>query len=177
MIMKLKFKNIAFLLLLAIALTSCLPEDKTEYKGETLVEFKNPTLGQLTAVLNQKGVVTSPAAQVQATLSKGILINTRTIDTLLVQLVGTQSSTPTDVTYSLKTTNTAVEGTHFNFATPGSRIVTIPANSSVGYILVKPLANSITTAGDTRTLAIDLVSASSAKISPNYATFTYSLKR
>lgn len=177
--MKFKLKNIAFLLLASTALTSCLPEDKTEYKDETLVEIKNPTLGMLTAVLNTRGIVTAPAAQVQGVLSKGVLINTRTADTILVQLVGPQKSTPVTVTYSVAGTGTnpAVEGTHYNFATAGARTVTIPANSSVGYLIVRPVANSIATVGDIRTFSINLVSANDAKVSPNYATFAYSLKR
>lgn len=175
--MKFNFRNILFSIVASASLVGCLPDDKTEYKGDTLVEFKNSDLGMLSAVLNGKGVVTAPAAQVQTVSSKGILINTRTADTLLVQLVGPQKSQATTITYAIRAGSTAVEGTNFSFATPNARTVVIPANSSVGYLIVRPIANSITTVGDTRTLGIDMVSADGATVSPNYKSFTYSLKR
>lgn len=175
--MKFNIKNIAVLLLSSLAFTSCLPDKDIKYEGDTFVEFKNPDFGMATAVLNGKGVVTSPATQVQTALSKGILINTRTADTLLVQLVGPQRSAPTTMTYAIRAGSTAVEGTNFTFATPGARTVVIPANASVGYLIVRPIANSITTVGDTRSLGIDMVSVDGASISQNYKSFTYSLKR
>lgn len=175
--MKIKYKYIAFSLFALTAFTGCLPEDKTEYKGDTLVEFKNPTLGMYEDVLDAKGIVISPATQVQDVLSKGILINKRTADTVLVQLVGPQRSSPTTVTYALKSGNTAIEGTHYTFATPGARTVVIPANSSVGYLIVKPIANSIATVGQRLTLGVTMISVDGAKISPNYSSFDYSLKR
>jgi hypothetical protein len=175
--MKFNIKNIAVVLLSSMALISCLPDKDIKYEGDTLVEFKNPDFGMLPAVLNLKGVVTTPAAQVQTALTKGILINTRTADTLLVQLVGPQKSQATTITYAIRSGSTAVEGTNFSFATPNARTVVIPANSSVGYLIVRPIANSITTVGDTRTLGIDMVSADGATVSPNYKSFTYSLKR
>src|SRR6476619_3108985 len=56
---------------------------------------------------------------------------------LRVNLVGAQRNTATDVTYTVdQTASTAVAGTHY---APLSGTVTIPANSSFGYINIQIL--------------------------------------
>lgn len=162
---------------LIFGLSSCFPENDLVYDGPTQVEFKNHTLGQLSSVLNTKGIVTSPTTQVQTDSTRFILINTRTVDTIYVQLVGPQRSSDTDINFSLRSTNTAVEGTHFTFSPSGTRKVTIPAGKSVGYILTRPIANSITPVGGTVTMAFDLLGASDIKANPNYKSFILTLKR
>ena len=163
-----------------ISLSSCLPEKQEDiltYNGTNQVEFKNHTLGQSTAVLTQKGIVTAPATQAQTELSRAILINTRVVDTIYVQLIKEQSSTAISVPFQVRSSSTAVEGTHYNFVPANSRTVTIPANSSVGYLLVQPVANSIATTGDTRTILLDLSTSGTVAVSPNYSSFTLTLKR
>lgn len=158
-------------------LSGCMPEKADtalEYKGPTEVEFKNFTLGQLTAVLTLKGISTA-AADAQTDTTHTILINTRTTDSLLVQLVGPQVSTPTVITYSIRSTSTAVEGTHYNFSPAAARTVTIPANSSSAYILIVPVKNSLAV-GATVTLNIDLIGATGILPSHNYKSFFDKLK-
>jgi hypothetical protein len=159
------------------ALNGCLPKDHNVYDGPNLVEFKNQTLGINSAVLATRGIATSPATQVQTDVSRTILINTRVVDTVYVQLIGPQQSAATVVNFSPTAGNTAVEGTNYNFRPAGARNLTIPANSSVGYLLVDVIANSIATVGDTRTLSIDLLGASNISPSPNYKKFNILLRR
>jgi len=160
-------------------LSGCMPEKADtalEYKGPTEVEFKNFTLGQLTAVLNLKGVSTV-AADAQTDTTHTVLINVRTTDSLLVQLVGPQVSTPTVITYAVRATSTAIEGTHYNFSPANARTVTIPANSSSAYILINPVANSIPVVGNSVTLIVDLIGSGAILPSHNFKSFYDKLKR
>jgi len=160
-------------------LTGCLPEKADtalEYHGPTEIEFKNFTLGQLTAVLNLKGISTA-AADAQTDTTHTALINVRTTDSLLVQLVGPQVSTPTVVSYTVRPASTAVEGTHYNFNPAGARTVTIPANSSSAYILINPVANSIPVVGNSVMLIVDLTGAGAILPSHNFKSFYDKLKR
>lgn len=158
-------------------LYGCLPdkaEDALVYKGPTQVEFKNFTLGQLTAALNSKGVYATTA---QTDSTRTVLLNSRGTDSVLVQLVGPQSSTPIDINYNVRPTSTAIEGTNYAFIPAGARKVTIPANSSSAYILISMIPNSITTVGTTRTIAIDLLGNAQIAPSPNYNKFIVTLRR
>jgi len=105
--------------------------------------------------------------------------NARGTDSILVQLVGPQRSTPTVVNYSVRPvsgTITAVEGTNYSFIPAGARTVTIPANSSSAWILINIPATS-DASGTSKTLAIDLLGASDAGASPNYAKFILTIRK
>jgi len=170
--MKKIISYITIVLTVSVILSGCLPEQDDKrlvYKGPTEVEFKNFTAGQLSAVLNLKGISTT-AADAQTDTTHAILIHIRTTDSLLVQLVGPQSSSPIVVSYTVRSTSTAVEGTNYNFLPAGARTVTIPANSSSAYILINPVANSIPAAGSVR-LIVDLVGAPNIAPSFNFKSF------
>jgi hypothetical protein len=177
--MKKNFLKIFFIAITGIAATSCLPEDELTYEGPTVVEFKNHTLGKVNAFLDAQGIVRTPSTQVQNDSSRTILMNVRTTDTVYVQLVGPQLSTATEVDFTLRSsgTNMAVEGTHFNFVPANNRKVTIPANSSVGYLLIRPVANSLPTVGDLRAIRLDLKGNAAIKANPNYDSFIVTLRR
>lgn len=163
--------------LLAIAVTtiavSCFPKDDVLYTGPSIVEFKNYTLGQLSANLTTKGVSTA-AADAQTDSTRAVRVNLRVTDTVLVQLVGPQRSTDISIDFSVRSTSTAIEGTHFNFRPAGARTVTIPANSSVGYILLDMVPNSVTS-GSVR-VQMDLLGSSSILPSKNYHAFFVTIK-
>ena len=166
-----------FGLLTVISLNGCLPKDHNTYEGPSLLEFKNHTLGVSSANLNARGIVTTPATQVQTDSSRTVLINTRTTDTIYVQLVGPQVSSAITVNFAPLASNTAIEGTNYNFRPSGARTLTIPANSSVGYLLIDMVPNSIAVVGDTRILKINLLGSATIAPSPNYKRFTDLLKR
>ncbi|WP_113660956.1 hypothetical protein [Pedobacter nanyangensis] len=155
----------------AISMLGCFPEDKNTYDGPTVVEFKNHLFGKLGGSL-PAGVLSSPAPTV---LGRNISVAQRGTDTIYVQLVGPQSSSATEVNYTVATTNTAVEGTNYNFRPVGARKMTIPANSSVGYLLVDVIPGSVPTS-TTRSLAVTLVGNGTVKASENYKTFTLTLR-
>lgn len=158
-------------------LSSCLPEkaeDALVYKGPTVVEIKNQTLGVLATVLTPKGIYTSTA---QTDSSRSVLLNSRGIDSILVQLVGPQSSSPTVLNYSVRSTSTAIEGTNYNIVPASARTLTIPANSSSAYIQVAMIPNSLTTVGTTRTVIIDLLGNATTLPNPNYSKFIITIRR
>jgi len=174
-------------------LSGCLPEKddtRLEYNGPTEVEFKNFTAGQITtlkrsdgsglesnASLTGRGISTA-AADAQTDTTHAIHIGNpsptgfiRATDSILVQLVGPQVSTPTVVNFSVRSTSTAVEGTHFTFSPAGTRTVTIPANSSSAYILVNTIPNSVAAAPASATLILDLGGAPGIAPSYNFKSF------
>lgn len=170
-----KNKYILILFLAVCVMTfSCLPEDHLEYSGPTLVEFKNYTLGQLTSVLTAKGVSNSSSTGTQTDSSRTVFVNVRGTDTVLVQLVGPQRNEPTVINYSVRSTSTAVEGTHYNFKPTGARSVTIPANSSFGYILMEIIPGSVTSG--TVNTKIDLLGNETIKANPNYDAFIVTIR-
>lgn len=167
-------------------ITGCLPE-KAEtgltYKGPTVVEVKNQTLGQITAQLNARGIYTTTA---QSDSSRTVLINSRPTDSILVQLVGPQSSSAIDINYTVRSTvpasapvgtTLAVEGTNYNFRTVGARKVTFAPNTSQAYILVDIIPNSIPTVGQQRILSIDITGNAQIAPSVNYSKFLLMLRR
>ncbi|MDQ6608645.1 MAG: DUF4843 domain-containing protein, partial [Bacteroidota bacterium] len=85
---------------------------------------------------------------------------------LRVNLVGGLRATDTEVTYTVdQTASTAVAGTHYT-TLPGK--VTIPANSSFGFINV-PILNPGATSGSVD-LVIKLTGGTNVTVSPNYNT-------
>ncbi|GAB2529327.1 hypothetical protein [Rufibacter soli] len=184
-----KILNYAFILLAGtFSLASCLPEDNEEalkYQGPTYVEFKNQTLGVLASTLRARGVVTSTAqtdssrviAAKQYSTTSGTTTTTtaaRTVDSVLVQLVGPQKSTPTEVKFEVIAGATAIQGTDYTLdaSNTGNKVI-IPANSSFGYILLKPIVGG-SAAGTTKRVGFKLLDGE-VKASPNYDTFYVSI--
>jgi hypothetical protein len=167
----------AFLLAsVGVTVTSCFPEDENTYAGPTLIEFKNHTLGVTSTVLTARGIVISPSTQVQTDSTRYIMQNVRTSDTIYVQMIGRQQPTATTVPFTVRASSDAVAGTHYNFdASNSGNTVTIPANSSVGFLIVKPVANSVPV-GSLRGVFIDLAKTGTFKPSPNYSKFKLYIK-
>lgn len=153
---------------LSICLSSCMPEDDLVYTGPNVIEFKNHLQGRVTASL-PVGVVSNGA------LTRSVQVNSRVTDTIFVQLVGPQSSAASILPFTVNSASTAIEGTHFNFNAASPKTVTIPASSSVGYILVDMIPNSITGTA-TFPLILDLVGTEQIQPSANYKTFTLTLR-
>lgn len=175
-----KYKIYGFSILSFVLIVSaCLPKDHLKFDGPSMVEFKNQTLGlnNLQGALTNRGIVTNDASLTQTASARGIFLNSKVVDTIYVQLVGPHRSADTQVAFSVSSESTAVEGQHFNFKPAKARTVTIPANSSVGYILTEPVENSLTTVGEIKTIILNLDENQDPKPSVNYATFKLSLKR
>jgi hypothetical protein len=153
---------------LSICVSSCMPKDDLVYTGPSVIEFKNHLQGRIATSL-PVGVISNGA------LTRSIRVNTRVTDTIFVQLVGPQLSVASVLPFTVNSTSTAVEGVHYNFNAASPKTVTIPANSSVGYVLVNPVPNSIVGTA-TFPLVIDLVGTEQIKPSPNYKTFTLTLR-
>jgi hypothetical protein len=163
---------------LGTTLIGCLPE-KSEtalmYKGPTVVEVKNFTLGQNSGVLTAKGVSTAAGTQTDST--RTVMLNTRGTDSVLVQLVGPQSASTIEVNFAVRSTSTAVEGTHYAFIPAGVRKVTFQPYTSLAYIRLNMVPNSLTTVGDQRTVMIDLLSNGTVNPNPNFSKFFITLRR
>lgn len=152
---------------LGLLLGGCMPKDDLTYQGPNVVEFKNHLLGRVAA--RQPAGVT-----LNAVLGRTASVNTRVTDTIYVQLVGAQQDSPIDVNFNVAANSTAVAGTHYNFRPAGSTKVTIPAKSSVGYILVDMIPGSIPSG--TFPLVINLTGNGTIGASQNYKTFTLTLR-
>ena len=148
--------------------TSCMPKDDLVYAGPDVVEFKNHLFSR-TAARQPAGVTAN------ALLSRTVSVNTRGTDTIYVQLVGPQKSVAQQIGFSVATTSTAIAGTHYNFRPAGATTVTIPANSSTGYLLVDMIPGSVT---GTATFPLALTLTGNGEIVPsqNYKTFTLTLR-
>ena len=166
--MKKIFLYIFSTVLLGSAMVGCMPEDELTYTGPTVVEVKNHLQGRVAASL-PAGVSSTG----QTLVARRVNVNTRVTDSIKVQLVGPQSSSPTEVTYIVEANSTAVAGTHYNFRPVGANKITIPANSSVGYILVDMIPGSIAGTA-TFPLRVTLTGGTVAP-SANYKTFTLTL--
>lgn len=164
------------LFVLGTIFVGCFPE-KSEtaliYDGPTVVEVKNFTFGLDGTIALNRGIFTT--AQTDST--RTVLLNTRGTDSILVQLVGPQSAAPIDVNFRVRTTSTAVEGTHYTFNPAGARKVTFAPNTSLAYIKLNMIPNSLTTVGDQRTVAIDLLSDGAVKPNPNFNKFIVTIRR
>ncbi|MBT1703127.1 DUF4843 domain-containing protein [Chryseosolibacter indicus] len=171
--------NKHFLLILsfiaALAIVSCLPEDDLVYDSPAVVEFKNHTLGQYRDTLISKGI--SVVAGTQTDSTRSVLLNVRGTDTVYVQLVGPQRREDLQINFNVRASSTAVEGVHFNFRPAGARNVIIPANSSIGYILLDLIPNSLPTVGASVVTNIDLLGNEAIKPSPNYDVFKVTMVR
>jgi len=95
-------------------------------------------------------------------------------DSIRVNLVGAQRSTPVTVNFSIDAeVSTAIEGTHYNLITENS--VEIPANSSFGYIYYEVIDDNIEQ-GEVWLVKFDITSTTQGQVSVNYGTFTRGLQ-
>jgi hypothetical protein len=99
-------------------------------------------------------------------------INVR--DSIRVNLVGPQRGTAITVNFAIDATSTAVAGTHYNLITTNS--VTIPANSSFGFIYFDVIDDNILP-GEIWKLKFNLTgNDGNATISEKYGVFTRSIR-
>lgn len=94
-------------------------------------------------------------------------------DSIRVNLVGPQQGSAVTVNFSIDATSTAVAGTHYNLITTGS--VTIPANSSYGFIYFEVIDDNIAP-GEIWKLKFNLTGATGATVSTKYGAFTRSIR-
>lgn len=121
----------------------------------------------------------------EATTVSGLAIiktYTRTLDgvgikdSLRVNLVGPQRDAAVNVAFSIDAASTAVAGTDYTMSTTGGT-VTIPPNSSYGYIKFLVLDDNIAPSTTTKDLKVSLTSGGEGVIvSTNYATFTRKIR-
>lgn len=131
---------------LTIFMSACVKDlTNTVYNGPSLVEFANPISKSVTTTVTPRA------------------------DSILVQLVGPQRSTPTNVTFRVVDTSTAVSGTDFVLVTPSP--VVIPANSS--RVWIKFTLNKVSS---TKLLWVDLTGGDNVTPSTNFRRFTYTLR-
>ncbi|MFN8353420.1 MAG: hypothetical protein U0Y10_03165 [Spirosomataceae bacterium] len=143
-----------YLCVAAIALVglSCMEDRDNLYKGPTVIEFF-----PLSATKSVTTTATNPAT-----------------DSLKVQLVGAQQTSPLSLGYEIETaTTTAVEGTHYTLPNKGT--FTVPANSSFGYIYYTVKAGSI--ASGTQRVVFVLKGNETILPSENYKKFTLTLSK
>ncbi|WP_210466636.1 hypothetical protein [Rufibacter roseolus] len=169
------------------------------YNGPTVVEFKNHTLGMVASsataahgldfrgILSNTGNGQTDSSRVISLMGYTIPatstaprrdISARTVDTVYVQLVGPQRSTTTEVKFEVfpapnaaGTITGAVEGTDYTLEGGNSnKVVTIPANSSVGYIYLRGNAASFT-GREKKRVGLRLLGAPDASPNPNYDAF------
>jgi hypothetical protein len=95
-------------------------------------------------------------------------------DSIRVNLVGPQLSTPITVNFAVDPSSTAVAGTHYALITTSS--VTIPANSSFGFIYFEVIDDNVLP-GEIWKLKINLTSSdANTTISSKYGVFTRSIR-
>jgi hypothetical protein len=118
----------------------------------------------------------------EATLASGLAANKAYLrqnngipkkDSLRINLVGAQRSTPTTVDFLIDGSSTAVLNLHYRLITTGS--VQIPANSSFGFIYFEVLADNIQL-GEVWTMKVNISNPSVGKVNPNYSSFTRGLQ-
>jgi hypothetical protein len=131
-------------------LSSCMKDRENIYDGPSVVEFV-----PLTASI-KKGTTATPGTA-----------------TAVVQLVGPQVSTPTELSYSIATTSTGVNGTDYTIAGTAGK-VTIPANSSSANIVITALPATFPATGS-KTVVLNLLGNDSFKPSENYKTYTLTI--
>lgn len=117
----------------------------------------------------------------EATTVSGLAITkiyTRTLngvgvkDSLRVNLVGPQRDAAVTVSFSIDAASTAVAGTHYSLTTTDGS-VTIPANSSFGYIKFLVLDDNIAPSTTTIDLKVSITSSlADVLVSTKYGTFT-----
>ncbi len=141
------------------ALQSCtkdaMEEPGTVYTGDPKIEFAH-----LTGTNNR--VVVYPAS------SPNVIT-----DSVKIQLIGPQRSTPTTITFEIDASSTGVAGVDYvNLSTANNTIV-IPANSSIAWLRFQ--FNRPATG--TKTLKLNLVSGDDAGLSENYKSMTFTWRR
>ncbi len=95
-------------------------------------------------------------------------------DSIRVNLVGPQRTTPINVTFSIDPASTAVAGTHYAMIT--TNLVTIPANSSFGFIYFEVIDDNILPE-EIWTLKFSLTeNDANATVSSKYGVFTRSIR-
>jgi hypothetical protein len=146
-----------FVIIGALAVSACFddPGSDTIFDGATVVEINEAT--------------TAAGASVGKAYERR---NDGSVkrDSIRVNLVGEQVGTPTTVTFEINAAGTtAVAGVHYNMLTSGNSI-TIPANSSYGYIYFEVLPDNIE-AGENWNLKFALTGGD-VKASANYGAFT-----
>lgn len=95
-------------------------------------------------------------------------------DSIQVNLVGAQRSTPVVVNFAIDPTSTAVAGTHYALITNGS--VTIQPNKSSGFVYFNVLDDNILSS-ETWKVKFNLTSADGGvQLSQNYSTFTRTIR-
>ncbi|WP_143053904.1 hypothetical protein [Parapedobacter koreensis] len=172
---KLHVNSLMGMLFVLLALGGCMEERELRYTGPTVVEFKNHLFGRVAGYL-PTGVYPNQSGTPMTTLSKYISVETRGKDSVLVQLIGPQLSSDSQIEFSIAENSTAVEGTHFEFESAGSRTVTLPANSSSTYIVYDLIPGSLET-GETVTLRLNLIGNDQVGFSQNYSQFTTYLRQ
>jgi hypothetical protein len=145
-----KYFNYILILSVVIAFfTGCVKDlTGTVYTGPDLVEIYGTSL---------------PLAKTITTTT------TPKLDSFLVQLVGKQRSTATNVTFVVDASSTAVVTTDYVINTPSP--VVLPANASS--VWIKFMFNKVSSQ---KTLIINLTGGDNVQPSQNYKTFTFTLK-
>lgn len=147
--MKKYFNYILILSGVIVFLTGCVKDlTGTVYTGPDLVEIHGTSL---------------PLAKTVTTTT------TPKLDSFLVQLVGKQRNTSTNITFEVAATSTAVATTDYVINTPSP--IALPANSSG--VWVKFTFNKVSSQ---KTLIINLTGGENVQPSQNYKTFTFTLK-
>ncbi len=125
------------------------------------------------AVLEINEATTATGLDVSKSYNR--VTNGQTIkDSIRVNLVGPQRSTPLVVNFAIDATSTAVAGTHYNLITTNS--VTIPANSSFGFIYFEVIDDNILP-GEIWKLKFNLTgNDGNATISAKYGVFTRTIR-
>lgn len=189
-----KYSFIIYTGLLSLLLTSCIKEDIKTYQGASNAEIDATVLNSVAAGLTYPVITRIPFGGrpiVNASDSTLRRLNNTTVR-VRINLVGPQSAkdetvgftvftAPPIATIAIAVTMTgqtpsapagtlavqaAVPNVHFAIASPGT--ITIPANSSFGYVDVIIL-NAGATAGQGRFVGIELNDAGSIKSNPNYS--------
>ena len=124
----------------------------TTYTGADLVEFANP---------NYIAPINPIARTVVTTI-------TPKNDSMFIQLVGSQRSDATNVTFDVDAASTAVLGTDFSFTTPSP--LQIAANTSG--VKVRIVINKVTVQ---KKIIINLTGGDKVTPSANFKTFTFTL--
>lgn len=125
------------------------------------------------AVIEIEEAATSSGLDVAKSYEKA-LDGTGVLDSIRVNLVGPQKSTPTNVSFTVDASSTAVSGFHYNLITTNT--VVIPANESFGFIYFTVLDDNIA-AGELWKLKINLTAADGgAQLSALYSTFTRGIR-
>lgn len=145
---------------ITLSLGSCFSDPGTDIKiGDSFVEINEST--------------TSAGLDRTRTYTK--VVNGQPIkDSIQVNLVGAQRSTPVVVNFAIDPVSTALAGTHYNLITNGT--VTIDAKKSLAFIYFNVLDDNILNT-ETWKVKFNLTSADGGvKLSSNYATFTRTIR-